>query len=77
MKENKNFAFSGDGEILPATGIIVAQVTPAPIDRKKAEEERRLEKEFGHNAFGERIPEKYFDVYPDDTQAKPFAVING
>jgi len=71
MEENQDFGFSGGGEILKATGVIMAQVTPAPIDQKRAEEERRLEKKFGHDTFGARIPERYFDVYPDDTQAKP------
>jgi len=73
MEENQNqdFGFSGDGEILKTIGVIVAQVAPVPIDSQRAEEERRLEKKFGHSAFGDRIPAKYFDAYPDDTQAKP------
>jgi len=65
MKENQDFGFSGGGEILKATGVIVAQVTPAPIDQKRAEEERQLEKKFGHNAFGDKIPAKYCDVYSE------------
>jgi len=65
MKENQDFGFSGGGEILKTIGVIAAQVTPAPIDQERAEEERALEKKFGHDAFGARIPAKYFNVYSE------------
>ena len=72
----KGFAFSGSGEILKATGLVVATQTAVPIDKKRAEEEEALEKKFGRDVFGVRIPEKflnpekYFNIFPDDSQAK-------
>lgn len=69
-KKKRGFAFSGSGEILKSVGLIVATQTGAPIDKKRAEEEQALEKKFGRNVFGVRIPEKYFNMFPDDSQAK-------
>lgn len=71
MKKNKkSFSFSGSGEILKSIGLIAATQTPVPIDKKRAEEEQALEKKFGRNVFGVKIPEKYFNMFPDDSQAR-------
>jgi len=75
MKKNKKgFSFSGSGEILKSVGLIVATQTGAPIDKKRAEEEQALEKKFGRNVFGVKIPDKYFNIFPDDSQAKLGAI---
>lgn len=73
-KIKNDFAFSGSGEILKSVGLIKATQKPVPIDKKRAAEEQALEKKFGHDAFGAKIPEKYFNIFPDDSQAKLGAI---
>lgn len=69
-KKKSGFGFSGSGEILQSVGLITAQQTSAPIDHQRAQEEQALEKKFGRDVFGAKIPEKYFSIFPDDSQAK-------
>ena len=57
-------------DFLNTAGVVIAQQTSVPIDFELAKKERELEKRFGRTAFGTRIPEKYFNVYPDDSQSR-------
>lgn len=68
---NNDFGFSGSREIARATGVVIAQVAPPPVDYERAKKEKALEKKFGRDAFGTKIPESYFNIYPEDSQAKP------
>lgn len=57
-------------EFLKTVGVVIAQQISAPVDYALARKERELEQKFGRTVFGTRIPEKYFNVYPDDSQSR-------
>ncbi len=61
-KEKPNFGLFPSGEVAAALGFVVAKITSPPIDYDRARKEYLLEKEFGCDAFGARIPQKHFHV---------------
>lgn len=66
----RELGLPGKGNTLKTVGVVIAQQVPVPIDHERAKKEIELERKFGRNVFGTRIPDKYFNIYPDDSQSR-------